>query len=163
MTHPETPRVDLERVGHVVRDAHELGEHERRLLRAVLRDHELHRRRVHAVAQRRDDAEVRDAEQRVELVLLDRLVAARVRNVRSARARIQMKREDGRHALVVHGDEVERAVLAVDVGDELGDDAFELGGVGECGRGDLDHDDVADPFWVVLQELLECPELVSIW
>ena len=74
-TYAEVPRVDLERLGHVARDAHELGEDERALLRALLRDHKLHRCRVHPVTEWGDHAEIRNRQQRIELVLLDRLVA----------------------------------------------------------------------------------------
>lgn len=62
---------------HIGRDTHELAEDERALLGLLLADDILHARRVHAIAQRGDEREVRDAEQRVELVLLDDLVAAR--------------------------------------------------------------------------------------
>ena len=47
-----------------------------RLPLAVLREDELHRGGVHAVAERGDAAEVGNAEESVELVLLDRMVTA---------------------------------------------------------------------------------------
>ena len=74
-THAEVSWVGLQRIRHAARDTHELGENEWRLLRAVLRENELHRRGVHAVAEGRDDAEVGDAQEGVELVFLDCLVA----------------------------------------------------------------------------------------
>ena len=75
LTYAEVPRVDQERLAHVCGDAHELAEHQRALLGLLLRDDELHGSCVHAVTERGDDTEVGDAEQGVELVLLDRLVA----------------------------------------------------------------------------------------
>jgi hypothetical protein len=76
-THAEVPGVDEHRVANVVHDDHELREDERALSRALLREHELHARRLHPVLERRDDREVRDGEGRVEHVLRDRLVAMR--------------------------------------------------------------------------------------
>ena len=80
ITHAEIPGVDLDSIAHVALDTHELGEDEGALLRALLRDHELHRSRVHTIAERRDHTKVGDRQERIELVLLDRLVA--VPNVR---------------------------------------------------------------------------------
>lgn len=63
------------------------------------------------------------------------------------------------YLLVMHGDEVQRAIFAVDVGDELRNLPFELGRVRQ-GRGrDLDEDDVANPLGVVLEQLLEGAKL----
>ena len=61
---------------------------------------------------------------------------------------------------MVHRDEVERAVLAVDVRDELGHLALELRRVRHGARRDLDEDDVPDPLRVVLQQLLERAQLL---
>lgn len=61
---------------------------------------------------------------------------------------------------MVHRNEVERPVFAVDMRDKLGHLALELGRVGERGRRHLDEDDVPDPLRVVLQKLLECAQLV---
>ena len=61
---------------------------------------------------------------------------------------------------MMHRDEVQRSVLAVDVRDELRHLALELRRVRERGRRDLDEDDVADPLRVVLQQFLECAQLL---
>ena len=151
-TYPEVPRVHLHGVRHVARDAHEFRQHERALLRPLLCEDELHRRRVHAVAQRRDHTEVSDGKQSVELVLLYRLVA--VGNL--VNTVMHNKRRD---ILVMHRDEVERTILAVDMRDELRHLPLELRRVGQCGRRHLDEDDVPDPLRIVLQELLECAQL----
>jgi hypothetical protein len=74
-THPEIPRVHLQRIRHVLADTHELAQDERRMLRALLRDHELHRCSVHPIPEGRDHAEISGAQQRVEFVLSERLVA----------------------------------------------------------------------------------------
>ena len=47
--HPEIPRVHLQRIRHVLADTHELAQDDRRMLRALLRDHELHRSGVHPI------------------------------------------------------------------------------------------------------------------
>jgi hypothetical protein len=64
---------------------------------------------------------------------------------------------------VVDRDKVEAAVLAVDVRDELGHLALEPRRIGRerRGRRDLDEDDVADPFGVVLEQLFERAELAT--
>ena len=41
-TYAEVPGVDLQGLGHVAGDTHELGQNKRALLRPLLRDHELH-------------------------------------------------------------------------------------------------------------------------
>ena len=74
-THPKIPGVHLKRISHVLADTHELAQDERRALRALLRDHELHRGRVHPVPEGRDHTEVCSTEQGVEFVLSERLVA----------------------------------------------------------------------------------------
>lgn len=56
-------------------DAHKLAQYERRALRALLCDHELHRGRVHSVPEGRDYSEVCSTQQRVEFVLSQGLVA----------------------------------------------------------------------------------------
>jgi hypothetical protein len=61
--------------------------------------------------------------------------------------------------LVVDGDEIQAAILSIDVSNELTNHALELGGVGKSGTRYLDHDDVADPLRVILKELLKCPKL----
>ena len=74
-THAQIPRVDLKGFGHVARNTHELGKNERALLCALLCDDELHRRRVHTITEWSDDAKVCTAQECVELILLDGLVA----------------------------------------------------------------------------------------
>lgn len=67
----------------------------------------------------------------------------------------------GNYSLVVHRREVERTVSTVDVADELGNKALELGRLGQSGGGDLDKDDLAAPLGVGKEELLESLELDS--
>ena len=74
-TYTEIPWVDLQCFGHIARDAHELGQNKWTLLRTFLGYDELHRCRVHAVAERSDDTKIGHGEKSVELVLLDCLVA----------------------------------------------------------------------------------------
>ena len=62
---------------------------------------------------------------------------------------------------MVDGNEVKRAVLSVDVRNELGHLTLKLGRVGQSGRRDLDEDDVADPLRVVLEQLLERAQLLQ--
>ena len=61
--------------------------------------------------------------------------------------------------LVMHRDEVQRAILAIDVCNELGDLALEPGRVGQRGRCDLDQDDIPNPLRIIMQQLLERTEL----
>ena len=74
-THPERPWVDLQCLTHVLTDAHELAQDERRSFRAFLRNDKLHRGGVHPIAQRCDHAQIRNRKKRVEFVLFERLVA----------------------------------------------------------------------------------------
>lgn len=60
---------------------------------------------------------------------------------------------------MVDGNEIEASVFAIDVGDELADHTLQLGRVGKGRAGDLDHDDIANPLGVVLQQLFECTKL----
>lgn len=59
-------------------NTHKLAQHEGRALRALLCDNELHRGRVHPVPEGRDYSEVCSAQQRVEFVLSEGLVAVGV-------------------------------------------------------------------------------------
>lgn len=136
-------------------DAHEFAEYASVLPRVVLRDNELHARRVHAVSEGSDHRKVGHAQQGVEFILLERLMT---------RGPARLGRDAAGHEgdiLVVHGDKVEASVLAVNVGHELTDHALELGRIGERGARHLDHDDVAHPFRVVLQELFERAKLYN--
>ena len=65
------------------------------------------------------------------------------------------------YILMMHGDEVQRTVLPVDMGDELGYLTFELRRVCQRGRRDLNKDDIADPLRVVLEQLFERAQLQS--
>ena len=60
---------------------------------------------------------------------------------------------------MVYGDKVKRAVLSIDMRNELRHLALELGRVRERGRRDLDEHDLAHPLRVVLQQLLERTKL----
>ena len=131
----QIPRIDLQRVLHRTSDTHKLAQHQRALLGLLLADDKLHVGRVHAIAQWRDEREVGRAEQCVEFVLADRLV------------------------VVMHGDKVEAAEFAIDTRDGLADLPLKLRGIAECGRGDLDKDNIATVLRVVAQELLETLEL----
>ena len=55
----------------------------------------------------------------------------------------------------MHGNEIERTVLSIDVGHKFGDLTLELGRVGQGGGRHLDQDNVANPLRVVLQQLLK--------
>ena len=63
------------------------------------------------------------------------------------------------YVLVMHRDEVQRTVLAVDVRNEFRNLTLELGRVCQRGRSDLDKDNVPNPLWVIVEELLEGTEL----
>ena len=76
-THTEIPRVHLQRIRHVLADTHELAQDEGRTLSALLRDHELHRGRVHPVPEGRDHSKVCSTQQRVKFILSEGLVAVR--------------------------------------------------------------------------------------
>ena len=62
---------------------------------------------------------------------------------------------------MMHRDEVQRSVLAVDVRDELRHLALELRRVRQRGGRDLNEDDVADPLRVVLEQLLKHAQLLD--
>lgn len=64
--------------------------------------------------------------------------------------------------VVVHGLELERAVRAVDLVDELRDLGGERRRVAGTRRGDLDEDDLLRPLGVVVKEALESAELCEI-
>ena len=67
--------------------------------------------------------------------------------------------KDRCYALVMYGDKVQRTILSIDVGNEFADHTLKFGRIGQGRACDLNHDDVAHPLRVVLQELLECTEL----
>jgi hypothetical protein len=62
---------------------------------------------------------------------------------------------------VVDGREVEAAVQAVDVTDELADGPLELGAIAQAGLGDLDEDDLTAPLGVALEQFLKRLELLD--
>jgi len=62
---------------------------------------------------------------------------------------------------MMHGNEVQTSILAINMRDELRNNAFEFRRVRECGRGHLDHDGIAYPLRIVLEELLKGPELFN--
>lgn len=59
----------------------------------------------------------------------------------------------------MYGNEIQTPILPIDMCDQLAHNALQLRRVCERRTCNLDHDDVADPFWVRLEELLECAEL----
>lgn len=59
------------------------------------------------------------------------------------------------------GDEVQRAILSIDVRDELGHLSLELGRVGQRRRGHLDQDHIANPLRIIAEQLLKGTELAS--
>ena len=65
------------------------------------------------------------------------------------------------HILMMNGDEIQRAVLSVNVRDELRNLTLQLGRVGKSRGCDLDEDNMADPLGIILQKLLERTELAS--
>jgi len=100
---------DLQRVSHGVRDTHEFGKDERCLVRSLLADNVFHRSCVHAIPQWSDQRQIRHREQRVKVVLLDSLV------------------------IVVHGNEVQTSVFAIDIRNQLANLPLQLRGVGQAG------------------------------
>ena len=62
----------------------------------------------------------------------------------------------------MHGLELERAVGAIDLIDELRDFGRECGRVAGAGRGDLDENHLVLPLGVVVQEALKGAELRGI-
>ena len=120
------PWVDLESFRHVVRNAHEFGEDEWTLLGPFLRDDELHRCGVHPVTERGDEGKVSNGQEGVELVFLDGLV------------------------IVMDGNEVQRAILSVNVSNDLRHLALQFWRIRQGGRGDLNENDLSYPLWVVL-------------
>lgn len=158
-THPEVPRVNLERVGHVARDTHELRKDKRAPLRLLLSDHELHRGRVHTVTQGSDDSKVRNRQQRVELVFLDRLVALGTSQSAHDCSMLQSMRKC--HLLVMHRDEIQAPVLSIDVCDQLADLTLELGRVCQRRRCHLNEHDVTAPLRVVGQQLFKRAQLLD--
>ena len=122
----KTPRVDLKSLRHVVGNAHEFGEDEGTLICPFLSNDELQRGGVHAITERSDEGEICNRQECVKLVGLDGLM------------------------IVVDGNEVQGAVLSVDVSHELGHLSLEFWGVCQGGRGDLDKDNLSDPLWVIL-------------
>jgi hypothetical protein len=142
-TYAKVPWVDEKGIFHVLADAHELTENYRALLCRVLRNHKFHAGGVHTITQRGDDSEICHTEESVELVLLQTLVATR-------KVRVCSRLACKKGLLVVDRNKVEASVLSVDVCNDLTDETLKLGGVGEGRAGDLNHDDVANPFRVVV-------------
>ena len=64
------------------------------------------------------------------------------------------------YVLVVHRNKVQTAVFAINMGNQFADHPLELGRVRQSWAGDLDHDDIPNPFGVILKELLEGAELI---
>lgn len=62
---------------------------------------------------------------------------------------------------MMNRDEVQGSILSVDMSNKLAHHPFELWRVGQGRAGNLDHDDIAHPLGIVLQELLECTELIN--
>ena len=67
-THAEVSWVGLQRIRHAARDTHELGQDQRAFASPLLRKNKLHRSGVHAVTKWGNDAEISNAEKRIELV-----------------------------------------------------------------------------------------------
>ena len=57
------------------------------------------------------------------------------------------------------GNEVQRAVLSIDVSDEFGDLTLQFRRICQGGRGDLDKDDLSNPLRVVLQQFFKGTQL----
>lgn len=114
-TNPEIPGVHQQSILHVLADSHKLTQNARALVRLLLCDDELHARGVHSVAQRRNNSKVGYAEERVELVLFQCLVAITQR----ASGEWPLPTKVTINALMVDGDKVQTPVLAVDMGDQL--------------------------------------------
>ena len=65
------------------------------------------------------------------------------------------------NTLVMYRNKIQASILAINMCDELRHDALKFGRVCEGRRGDLDHDDISDPFGVVLEEFLESTKLTK--
>lgn len=60
---------------------------------------------------------------------------------------------------MVHRDEIKASVFSINVRNKFADHAFKLGRVSQCRARHLNHDNVSDPFRVILQELLKRAQL----
>lgn len=56
-------------------------------------------------------------------------------------------------------DEVQTSIFTIDVRNEFADLPLKLGRVRQGGRGDLDHDNIANPLREILEELLKRAKL----
>ena len=63
------------------------------------------------------------------------------------------------NVLVVDRDEVKTSIFTVDVGNEFAHKTLEFRRISQGGARHLDHDNVADPFRVVLKQFFERTKL----
>jgi hypothetical protein len=69
-------------------------------------------------------------------------------------------REINRNALVVHRDEVQATILAIDTAHKLADLSFEFWRIGKSRGSNLDKDDPTYPLGVIVQQLRERAQLL---
>ena len=62
---------------------------------------------------------------------------------------------------MVHRDEIQATILAIDAAHELADLSFEFGRVGKSRRGNLNKDDSTYPLGVVMQQFGECAQFLN--
>lgn len=62
---------------------------------------------------------------------------------------------------MVHRDEIQATILAIDVAHELADLSFEFGRVGKSRGSNLNEDDSAYPLGVVMQQFGECAQFLD--
>lgn len=151
-TYTEIPGIDQKCIFHMLADSHELTQHERRIICFALRDHKFHAGGVHPVPEGCDHSKVSHAQQSVEFVFLQCLVAV-------IHSWLGSGVYSTGHALMMDGNKVQTSILAVDMGYELVDLPLELRGISQRRGCHLDHDHIPDPLWVVLQEFLKRTEL----
>lgn len=74
-TYPEIPWINQKRIFHMLADTHEFAQDKRRIICPTLGDNKFHTGGVHPVPERRNHREVSYAQQGVEFVFLQCLVA----------------------------------------------------------------------------------------
>jgi hypothetical protein len=62
---------------------------------------------------------------------------------------------------MVHRNEIQATILAIDAAHELADLSFEFGSVGKCRRSNLNKDDSTYPLGVVVQQFGERAQLLN--
>ena len=74
-TYPEIPRINQQRIFHILAYSHKLTKHARTLIRAFLSYNELHAGCVHPIAQGCDNSQISNTEKSVEFIFFESLMA----------------------------------------------------------------------------------------